>query len=255
MKKIFPCLVNYFIRNIKITKSPIFIVGCGHSGTSLLLAILGSHSMLYAIPYESYLCFCSRIKAFIKRLDFRFLTIAAGKRRWIEKTPKHIYCIEKLFKIYPQAKILLIIRDGRDVACSIQDRNGSLASGINRWVKDNRAGEPFWEHENVYVLKYENIIEDFEETISGVLAFLGEHYEQEIREYYKIPKQFYSNKIKKPNTKFGKDHEQYRNWQINQPLLNNRGKFLRMTEQEKRLIKKHANKMLIKYKYINNNKW
>jgi tetratricopeptide (TPR) repeat protein len=52
-------LKNYYDRlefvnalDIKV-KNPIFVVGCGHSGTSVMLALLGSHPCLYPIPYES----------------------------------------------------------------------------------------------------------------------------------------------------------------------------------------------------------
>ncbi len=42
--------------SIKMGDSPpIFILGCGHSGTTLLLAMLSRHSHLYGIPYESSL--------------------------------------------------------------------------------------------------------------------------------------------------------------------------------------------------------
>jgi hypothetical protein len=36
---------------------PVFIVGCGHSGTSFLLAVLGAHSRLCAIPEETRLAY------------------------------------------------------------------------------------------------------------------------------------------------------------------------------------------------------
>ena len=247
---------NRYIKGVKIRKPPIFIVGCGHSGTSLLLAILASHSKVYAIPYESEFARNNddtTIKSRLKRFDMQ--AIAAGKSSWVEKTPKHIYFIDRLLEFCPNAKILLIIRDGRDVACSIQDRTGSIETGIKRWIEDNRAGQAFWNHPNVYVFKYEQLIENFKQTVSGILDFLDESYEQEMVNYYKTPKYYFSNTIKKPQTAFGENHDQYRNWQINQPLFDGRGKWKRMTEPEQVNVKEQANQMLGAYGYVDNENW
>ncbi len=208
---------NRYIRRITISKPPIFIVGCGHTGTSLVLAIPGSHSRIWAIPYESAFAFSSNPEFSLQRFDIR--AIAEGKPRWVEKTPKHIHALAQLLELCPNTKILLLLRDGRDVACSIRDRTGSIQAGIIRWVEDNRAGRDFCSHPSVYVFTYESLIECFESTVKGVLEFLGEEYEDGVKAYHKTPRYYYSNKIEKPETAFGKNHDQYCNWQINQPLF------------------------------------
>ena len=245
--------LNRYIKRVKICKPPIFIVGAEHSGTSLLLAILGAHSRIYAIPYESQFAYKPQPQAQLKRFDL--LAISEGKSRWVEKTPKHIHCIDKLLEFCCHAKILLIIRDGRDVACSIQDRYGSIELGIKRWVAHNRAGEAFWSHPNVYVLRYEQLIENFELTITDTLRFLGEYYEPEMQDYHSKPKYFYSNIIEKPPNAFRENHMPHRNWQINQPLFDGRGKWKRMTEQEKLIVKDIANEMLVAYGYVDSVYW
>ena len=56
-----------------IDSPPTFIVGCGHSGTWLLLAILGMHSRIQAIPFETELFFKSdkaQIKESLRNFDF-----------------------------------------------------------------------------------------------------------------------------------------------------------------------------------------
>ena len=42
--------------------SPIFIVGCGHSGTSIMLALLDAHSKIEVIPDESWVFFRNILK-------------------------------------------------------------------------------------------------------------------------------------------------------------------------------------------------
>ncbi len=44
---------------------------------------------------------------------------AAGKPRWAEKTPHNILFMVPLGEIFPDARFLHVVRDGRDVACSL----------------------------------------------------------------------------------------------------------------------------------------
>jgi hypothetical protein len=44
---------------------------------------------------------------------------AAGKARWVEKTPNHLLYLEEIRRYYPSAFILRIVRDPRDVALSL----------------------------------------------------------------------------------------------------------------------------------------
>lgn len=145
---------------------------------------------------------------------------------------------------------MFIIRDGRDVACSIQARHGSLNQGIRRWVQDNGAGLDFLGHPNVYIVKYEDLIDDFELTIKGVLHFLNEPYEDGIQKFYEVPKRWYSNRLVKPSTIAGKNHARYRNWQINQPLFDGRGRWKRLSSEELSLIYDLAGDMLADFGYL-----
>lgn len=233
-----------------------FIVGCGHSGTSLLLAILGSHPRIFAVPYESGLFKKSvrRVKFILKKFDNNMISL--GKKHWMEKTPKHIYYIENILKLVPNARIVLIIRDGRDVALSIKARTNNFEEGVKRWVKDNKAGQQFWDHPQLLKIKYEDIIEDFKKTISLILNFIGETYESDVEQFYKKPKKYYSEVISKAESVYGKNHDQYRNWQINQKLFDGRKRWKReMSEEEKTIFNNIAGPMLNEYGYTKDNEW
>ena len=246
----------------KLENPPVFIVGCGHSGTSLLLAILGSHSKICAIPEETDIAYnyITNTPVLSKEAGqmiryFDLLTISENKRRWVEKTPKHIHSIPLLRKLIPGCKFMIILRDGRDVACSLEARCGSLEDGIGRWINDNRAGETFWKDADVHVLKYEDIIENVGETIRGALNFLGEDFEEQMLHSHEKPKYYYSHKIEKPPDDSPAHHAQYRNWQINQKLFDGRGKWKQLSDEEKAIIKKAAGDMLVAYGYAADRNW
>jgi len=242
------------LAGIELDGPPTYIVGCGHSGTSLLLAILGAHSRLYAIPFESYLAFKAPEEQEKLLEKFERETLAAGKRRWVEKTPKHVRRIEELFEQTPNARILVMLRDERDVACSIRARTDDFEKGVERWVRDNRRAEEYRSHPQVQWVRYEDIIVDFDEAVKGALEAVGESYEPDLRHYHRTEKHYYDEKVERPDS--AKDHEQLRNWQINQPVFDGRGRWkIEMSEEEKVLFKEKAGEMLLRYGYAEDLGW
>ncbi len=47
------------------------------------------------------------------------LAASAGAKSWIEMTPPNVEAAECLLRLFPDAKLIHSIRDGRDVACSV----------------------------------------------------------------------------------------------------------------------------------------
>ena len=177
-------------KEIKLVDYPIFIVGCGHSVTSLMLAILDHNPSIYGINYESNIFLKVRplapplgiIKNFQK---WGRSCLEANKKRWGEKTPRHILHLPEIFFCYPNCRVLIMLRDGRDVAFSIKDRTGSFEQGISGWVNDNLAGFPYWDDSRVKVIKYKNLVKKPQTTLQEVGDFIGEEYTQEILKYQK----------------------------------------------------------------------
>jgi hypothetical protein len=224
----------------------------------LLVRILGAHSRLCVIPFESSFALkwpepCEAAQNFFARCDK--LTRGVGKARWVEKTPRHIYRVREILRYFPAAKIVLMLRDGRDVACSIRDRYGSLEAGIDRWIEDNRAGEPFWDNASVRVVRYEKLVSEFEPTVRAVFAFVGEAFEEAALRFHEKPLYYFSSRIEKPREVFGENNGLYRNWQMNQPLFDGRGKWRALAAEEKRLLKDRAGGMLVEYGYASDLNW
>jgi hypothetical protein len=247
-----------FVKNrlagVRIAKPPVFIAGCGHSGTTMLRHLMGLHRNLYAPPYESRVFFHPAIKIRLAAAVWSFAAISNGKSRWVEKTPAHIYHLGGIFKCYPKAKVILLIRDGRDVSMSLNKRWGNFERSVQRWVEDNKAGEPYWTHPQVLKLNYEVLVADFENQMRAICAFIDEPFDESLLT-------FASEELSRDVSSAGLTHDgpkvkELRDRQIQSGLYNAKGRWVKeMTEEQKTLFKKMAGEMLIEYGYAADMNW
>lgn len=239
--------------------NPIFIVGCGHSGNSLMLRILGTHPQIFAIPRETGL-FCEKSPNKIKKAieDCEYLCLQAKKKRFAEKTPRHIFCINSIYSQYPESKVILMLRDGRDVACSIKARTKDFNLAVDRWINDNLEGYKYWDNPNLKVVKYEDLISNSEKTLKKLMEFLGEDYTEKILKFYVKQEMWFdaSEMVKPRKINNIQDHKNYRNWQVNQPLFDGRGRWRKEMElEEKRIFKRKAQEYLVEFGYVDYDNW
>ena len=247
-KTVLCCFYKLFSKKIG---SPVLIVGCGHSGTSLLLSILSAHPDFMAVSQETNMFLNLSKKNLISQIyDLNTKTKINRKKRWVEKTPKHITCLNRIFDVIPNAKVIIMIRDGRDVAYSHMKRGTSLEEGMNRWINDNLAAKPFYNNKNIYLLKYESIIENFYFSIKNLLAFLDEPYFTSVEKYYETEKLFYSPVVFRPKVYNESTHNQYRNWQINQPIFDSRSQWINLNKDEIYLLESMGGQLLGEFNYI-----
>jgi hypothetical protein len=147
-----------------------------------------------------------------------------------------------------------MLRDGRDVACSIRDRTGDFESAVERWINDNRRAEEHLSDERVKRIKYEELVQNFQQTVQSICSFLGEKYDESMRYFHKRDKHYYDWRIVKPSSP--EDHERLRNWQVNQPLYDGSGRWKKdMSKREKKYFKERAGKMLVEYGYSDGLEW
>jgi hypothetical protein len=110
-------------------------VGCGHSGTSVIKRTVANLPGLGCIPKESQLFIrkAGRKLGIAKKLaQWDAAAAAAGFTGWVEKTPKHIEKLGDILGADFAARVVLVVRDGRDVAASLSQRGVSVAEGARR---------------------------------------------------------------------------------------------------------------------------
>jgi hypothetical protein len=106
-----------------------------------------------------------------------------GKRRWCEKTPDHVQHMRGFSAIFPQARFIHIIRDGREVACSInrrQHRNPELI--IYRWKKlvEMGRGEGAKLLDKYLEVRYEDMTSDPRREMAKLCRFLEVEFDEQV---------------------------------------------------------------------------
>jgi hypothetical protein len=248
-------IVSKTFKGTSIKKAPIFILGCGHSGTSIILRVIGQHPNIYAVKHESRMAMGSKSRFRKYERKFNITAVSEERIRWIEKTPRHIRNIEKILKWSPKSKIILVIRDGRDVACSMKKRYGDIKTGVERWVRDNEEGQKYWGHERVLLTKHEDFVRITKKEVKKYMKFIDENFRTNLLKYHESEENFYSDEVKKPED-VSENHEKYRNWQINQSIFDGSGRWKNETSnQDKKVVKEIVSDKLIEYGYAEGYKW
>ena len=161
-------MLNY----TSLRKPAILIGGCGRSGTSMLLSILGAHPRIQAIGIETNV-FNQPRRFKSTRLnhwnhqrkiaDFLLRSpIKKGADRWCEKTPTNVWYLPELLSEFRQdIRFIHIVRDGRDVVTSVHPTlKGQYWVAPERWVNDVKLGVAMMDHPQVFTIRYEDIVAD-----------------------------------------------------------------------------------------------
>jgi len=197
----------------------VFVVGCGHSGTTLLLKFLGFHPDILAIPDEtgwflqrSSFKLKSDLFSIFQLLNLFFVTFVA------EKTPNHVFRMNEIEALLPNSKFICMVRDPRDVVVSLMARGYSIEQAVSRWIDANTQILTRKHDKNVEVIWLEDLVADADGSMSKVFQFL-ELLPVKVKRRQSCDKSnFYTNSINVDHDE-KKGHLARRNWQVNQPLL------------------------------------
>lgn len=197
--------------------APTFLVGSVRSGTTLLRLMLDHHPELAlhfefehavdrigddgALPsIDAYHDYLRQDRIFLlsgleidESLPYRQLVASfldqhrrRNGKRLAGATVHHGF--EKLPHVWPEAKYVHLVRDGRDVARSIIQMGwaGNMYCGVDRWIEAETAWQRLREKlpaDQRLEVRYEDLIRDAEATLTEVCRFIGVEFDPAMFDY------------------------------------------------------------------------
>jgi len=160
-------------------------------------------------------------------------SVRAAVGGW-RRTPRNVRCIERILDFFPQALVIVIRRDGRDVVCSLKARGFMIEDGAKRWLHDNALADAFIDHPRVSFIRYEDLVNRGKEAISELLDFLGED-SLDLLQLYNESRQTATADDPKPT-----EHNALRKWQLGREIYNGGGRWRKELNPEEIAIVEDA---------------
>jgi hypothetical protein len=122
------------------------------------------------------------LRRFVDRV-FAHRLAEEQKRRIVEKTPEHAHFIQHIKELYPEAKFIHIVRDGRDVMLSVFAYASNLPTppetveeAAGRWIGTLDTVEQMGRKypDDILTVRYEDLVASPESNLSRIFAFIGE---------------------------------------------------------------------------------
>lgn len=225
---------RYGLKYSYTLKDPTFIVGCGHSGTSILLSILSNHHNFFTIYPESYIFHKNEVQRSKLLRLWVHNSYLNNKKLILEKTPSHCLKINKILNTFSKPKIIAIVRDGRDVSCSLKNRNIHFKQGLNRWVSENLEIIKYFNSDFLLIIRYEDFVKRPSDIIKRIACFIGEEIDMNI-----VNNTVYGKKNFHPGDS---DHARKRNQQTNENIKDCSGIWINgLSITEKNLFNNNSN--------------
>ena len=218
---------------------PIFVVGCPRSGTTLLRVILDSHPSISCGPESRFLWGMrgieernwSTLSGFGLSLDEWHANVRSlfeafhlryaehqGKARWADKSPDYALMLDYVDLLYPDAQIVHIVRDPRDVIDAWRRFYGpkSVVRAARSWVRYVRSVHDFAAShpgDKVIEFRYEDLVRQPEETLRSLFSRLGEPWDDGVLQFADRPHRFGAEPLK-DDVKWGAKNAEVRTTSI-----------------------------------------
>ena len=203
----------------KANFNPVFLIGFPRSGTTLLDTILRSHPTINVIEEKPLVeeLIISMHKEItgdlnnLKNLNQKQIEILQNQylqnirkythnnissQIFIDKMPLNIIHVGEIIRIFPNAKFILSLRHPCDAVLSCFMQSFKLNSAMANFLDIESAAHMYdcvmklWiQYEklfsiNLHIIKYENIINNFDSSIKDILNFLNLPWSENIKKFY-----------------------------------------------------------------------
>jgi len=198
-----------------LQQTPIFIVGMPRSGTTLTEQILASHSQVEAtdeLPYMERLALeldmAGGYAKWLARLSDEKLDSFRGRylnqvaqyfegtpEYFIDKNPNNFLHIGLIKTLFPDAKIVNVIRDANDNAMGVfkqhfsrgHDYSYSLDNIVEYWQRYAELMKHWTDlyGEDIYHLSFESLVHSPDDEIAKLLNYCGLSFEDQCLTFYK----------------------------------------------------------------------
>lgn len=197
------------LSNINTSHAPFFVVGMMRSGTSLVEQIISSHSDVYGAGemsdftnlsspvYDKGKAATNADAQYLADEYLRRLTQNSdGAKHCVDKMPGNFFHVGLIKTVFPNAKIVNLVRDPRDNCFSIYknffdtyahqyayDQN-ELAQFANSYKSMMNMWDRLFPNA-VYHICYEDLVADQEAESRKLLAHLGLEWQDQVLEFHK----------------------------------------------------------------------
>jgi hypothetical protein len=110
--------------------------------------------------------------------------IAPDTERFIDKSSPRPFIFKMLLHRFPNARFIVTIRDPRDCYCSakkhehVYQATDKIGAYVDYWAKMATSMKKLVSHKNVYLIRYEDLTENPEDSIRRLDGFLNLKYEE-----------------------------------------------------------------------------
>ncbi len=208
------------LSEINKNSDPTFLIGFPRSGTTLLDTILRSHPLIDVLEEKPIVdkfveLLNIKIKSDFKNLKdhkidkemrdfyFREKSNYSSKKNCkivIDKMPLNTVYVGEIVRFFPNAKFIFAIRHPSDCVLSCFMQNFLLNNAMTNFLNLEDSAKLYnqvmilWElynnklKINFHMIRYEDLIENFETEVKKLLNYLGVDWSNKVTEFYKTSK-------------------------------------------------------------------
>jgi hypothetical protein len=206
-------------------RAPIFVVGNGRSGTTLLRLMLCAHPRIYIAHEATFYLWDGRLPRSMPRREMIGFYLQSRVARWLgidptrvmdqlpdplppdrmnvayaaimrekaaqygrprygDKTPGNAWCLDRIYRDFPDARVVRIVRDPRGNVESLLRMPFGSASVLANAVmlqSEQKSCEPY--RDRILTIRLEDLLSDGRTVMGKVLDFIGEPWDDRVLDH------------------------------------------------------------------------